>query len=58
MQNLEVSGAIRPLYGSLGVRGLLSSPAYFCVVIVNNLPHAFGLETCGLARKKDGTYVK
>jgi len=25
MQRLEVSGALRPLYGSLGVKGLLSS---------------------------------
>ena len=26
MQRLEVSGAVRPLYGSLGVRGLRMSP--------------------------------
>jgi len=25
MQRLEVSGAVRPLYGSLGVRGLITS---------------------------------
>ena len=24
MQRLEVSGAVRPLYGSLGVKGLIS----------------------------------
>ena len=26
MQRLEVSGAVRPLYGSLGVKGLISAP--------------------------------
>jgi len=31
MQRLEVSGAVRPLYGSLGVKGLLnlSAPELF-----------------------------
>ena len=31
MQRLEVSGAVRPIYGSLGVRGLIR-PAYGQVV--------------------------
>ena len=26
MQRLEVSGAVRPIYGSLGVKGLMSEP--------------------------------
>jgi hypothetical protein len=44
MQRLEVSGAVRPLYGSLGVRGLtfwrrndffliLAQPAYKMLII-------------------------
>ena len=28
MQHLEVSGAVRPLYGSLGVKGLCSGEEY------------------------------
>ena len=28
MQRLEVSGAVRPLYGSLGVKGLMPSHLY------------------------------
>jgi len=34
MQRLEVSGAVRPLYGSLGVKGLIYSLAekYNCVL--------------------------
>jgi len=27
MQRLEVSGAVRPIYGSLGVKRLINSPA-------------------------------
>ena len=31
MQRLDVSGAVRPLYGSLGVKGLMStSVEYMC----------------------------
>ena len=28
MQRLEVSGVVRPIYGSLGVKRLISSPFY------------------------------
>jgi len=29
MQHLEVSGAVRPLYGSLGVKGLILAPGLY-----------------------------
>jgi hypothetical protein len=32
IQRLEVSGAVRPLYGSLGVRGLNITPFFLLVV--------------------------
>jgi len=31
MQRLEVSGAVRPLYGSLGVKGLMYDAVAFCL---------------------------
>jgi len=30
MQHLEVSGAVRPLYGSLGVKGLMFKDIELC----------------------------
>ena len=34
MQRLEVSGAVRPLYGSLGFKGLILEPTtYYCLSI-------------------------
>ena len=42
MQRLEVSGAVRPLYGSLGVKGLkfLAVPDTECP-LVTSLSHLF-----------------
>ena len=36
MQRFEVSGAVRPLYGSLGVKGLKqqSGDVAFCTIII------------------------
>jgi len=38
MQRLEVSGAVRPLYGSLGVKGLANKMHYFVLTYFNNKP--------------------
>ena len=47
MQRLEVSGAVRPLYGSIGVKGLMT---YINSVYSNNLfTHNFS---------KNGTIVQ
>ena len=34
MQRLEVSGAVRPLYGPLGVKGLISDVSDECVAFI------------------------
>ena len=55
MQCLEVSGAVRPLYGSLGVKGLMSYPkfllsfrsSYFTNSVRNNYLRISGLPTFG-----------
>ena len=49
MQSLEVSGAIRPLCGSLGVKGLIpvlnvSTP--HCTVYILTLLHLSLIEIC------------
>jgi len=31
MQRLEVSGAVRPIYGSLGVKRLTNNAQYICI---------------------------
>ena len=39
MQRLEVSGAVRPIYGSLGVKRLRKlSVVEYCVVSIDGLP--------------------
>ena len=34
MQRLEVSGAVRPIYGSLGVKRLIYKKGY-CILVLN-----------------------
>ena len=34
MQRLEVSGAVRPIYGSLGVKRLNKTPVALCVTVL------------------------
>ena len=38
MQRLELSGAVRPLYGSLGVKGLIRLPGRCTLVNVSTYP--------------------
>ena len=38
MQRLDVSGAVRPLYGTLGVKGLISPHTYFGRLPSGNKP--------------------
>ena len=58
MQRLEVSGAVRPIYGSLGVKRLISSgrsknhlKLNICV-----LEQGTAVKICGCSRQRTGDY--
>jgi len=53
MQRLEVSGAVRPLYGSLGVKGFISKIILRCTVSkTSKLPAIFMFHFSILNRNK------
>ena len=39
MQRLEVSGAVRPIYGSLGVKWLIKHPQFLDILSALNVQH-------------------
>jgi len=43
MQSLEVSGAVRPLYGSLGVKGLKNNIKIYIKIYFKTAPTCFGV---------------
>ena len=49
MQRLEVSGAVRPIYGSLGVKRLMEPAApILCIPVgVRNAVHTINLQEFG-----------
>jgi hypothetical protein len=45
MQRLEVSGAVRPLYGSLGVKGLTNKASCSKDILYNNYNRRYHVIT-------------
>ena len=55
MQRLEVSGAVRPIYGSLGVKRLMSRSLDSSIIIVTNLQA--GLSEVRTPQEGKGIYI-
>ena len=58
MQRLEVSGAVRLIYGSLGVKGLINNAAYISYAMSKDMSTHYARYITDNLFLTDTTYVK